>query len=204
MQVPPFQDQLLSLSPTKALWSFRTWTQSPCVSRSSDNSCKIILTNAGVRLQSYYTCIAIQLASVYRLQVDSHPANTVNPVPWSDIVSDPSKFYDTEKFKFPAILKDPQTYNSLETLMLGQFLSSNETPVLFQFWPETPKSLDKTPSPTTPVSSPRPERTPTPEKDKTPTPPPPSQPKTTGRKTKQPRCHIFIPPPHFVLTDLIT
>ncbi|KAJ6609746.1 hypothetical protein B0H10DRAFT_1954380 [Mycena sp. CBHHK59/15] len=58
------------------------------------------------------------------------------PIPWAQVVLDPSKFYDTEKFAFPLALKDPQTFTIFETLAIGEFLnantSNNSTPFYFK------------------------------------------------------------------------
>ncbi|KAJ6548046.1 hypothetical protein B0H10DRAFT_2195526 [Mycena sp. CBHHK59/15] len=58
------------------------------------------------------------------------------PIPWAQVVLDPSKFYDTEKFAFPLALKDPQTFTIFETLAIGEFLnantSNNATPFYFK------------------------------------------------------------------------
>ncbi|KAJ7716447.1 hypothetical protein B0H16DRAFT_1476741 [Mycena metata] len=53
-------------------------------------------------------------------------------VPWVDIVSDPSKFYDTAAFIFRLPLKNPAEFSSVETLTFGQFFNSTE-PILFRF-----------------------------------------------------------------------
>ncbi|KAJ7889300.1 hypothetical protein B0H14DRAFT_3711029, partial [Mycena olivaceomarginata] len=58
------------------------------------------------------------------------------PVPWDEIASDPSKFYDNQKFTLPLGLKFPQTMNSVETLMLGEFFNSIRDSVPFHFTPD--------------------------------------------------------------------
>ncbi|KAJ7739121.1 hypothetical protein B0H16DRAFT_1463993 [Mycena metata] len=81
-------------------------------------------------------------------------------IPWVDIVSDPSKFYDTAAFIFPFPLKNPAEFSSAETLTLGQFFNSTE-PILFRFRagiaagiPPSPPTLS--PEPATPLFSPSP------------------------------------------------
>ncbi|KAJ7912846.1 hypothetical protein B0H13DRAFT_1874430 [Mycena leptocephala] len=46
------------------------------------------------------------------------------PIPWEDICAEPGKFYDDQKFVFPTPLKNPQTMNTVETLILGEFFNS--------------------------------------------------------------------------------
>ncbi|KAJ7309355.1 hypothetical protein DFH08DRAFT_1050053 [Mycena albidolilacea] len=58
------------------------------------------------------------------------------PVPWDEIASDPSKFYDNQKFTLPLGLKFPQTMNSVETLMLGEFFNFIRDSVPFHFTPD--------------------------------------------------------------------
>ncbi|KAJ7880809.1 hypothetical protein B0H14DRAFT_2566196 [Mycena olivaceomarginata] len=58
------------------------------------------------------------------------------PVPWDEIASDPSKFCDNQKFTLPLGLKFPQTMNSMETLMLGEFFNSIRDSVPFHFTPD--------------------------------------------------------------------
>ncbi|KAJ7862469.1 hypothetical protein B0H14DRAFT_3612586 [Mycena olivaceomarginata] len=58
------------------------------------------------------------------------------PVPWDEIASDPSKFYDNQKFTLPLGLKFPQTMNSVETLMLGEFFNSIRDSMPFHFTPD--------------------------------------------------------------------
>ncbi|KAJ7303094.1 hypothetical protein DFH08DRAFT_825945 [Mycena albidolilacea] len=58
------------------------------------------------------------------------------PVPWDETASDPSKFYDNQKFTLPLGLKFPQTMNSVETLMLGEFFNSIRDSVPFHFTPD--------------------------------------------------------------------
>ncbi|KAJ6594979.1 hypothetical protein B0H10DRAFT_2233019 [Mycena sp. CBHHK59/15] len=48
-------------------------------------------------------------------------------------MSDPSKVYDTGKFGFPLPLKDPPTLNSVETLMVAEFLNSTNLGVSASF-----------------------------------------------------------------------
>ncbi|KAJ7251700.1 hypothetical protein C8J57DRAFT_1238524 [Mycena rebaudengoi] len=48
------------------------------------------------------------------------------PVPWTMIRADPSKFYDIQKFVFPIPLQNPESLTSLQTLVLGEFLSGSE------------------------------------------------------------------------------
>ncbi|KAJ7088572.1 hypothetical protein C8R43DRAFT_956022 [Mycena crocata] len=43
----------------------------------------------------------------------SHPVDT-HSIPWEELTSDPSKFYNIEKFVFPSPLKDPVAYSATE------------------------------------------------------------------------------------------
>ncbi|KAJ6604905.1 hypothetical protein B0H10DRAFT_1957397 [Mycena sp. CBHHK59/15] len=69
------------------------------------------------------------------------------PIPWAQVVLDPSKFYDTEKFAFLLALKDPQTFTIFETLAIGKFLnantSNNSTP--FYFKSDVPEESSRLP-----------------------------------------------------------
>jgi hypothetical protein len=53
------------------------------------------------------------------------------PIPWAQVILDPSEFYDTEKFSFPLALKDPQIFTIFETLAIGEFLNANG---IFKTW----------------------------------------------------------------------
>ncbi|KAJ7120640.1 hypothetical protein C8R46DRAFT_1123984 [Mycena filopes] len=55
-------------------------------------------------------------------------------IPWSEIVKNPSQFYDQGKFKLPTHLKDPHECSSIEALMLADFFAT--TPGPFHFKPE--------------------------------------------------------------------
>ncbi|KAJ7131973.1 hypothetical protein C8R46DRAFT_1048492 [Mycena filopes] len=65
------------------------------------------------------------------------------------LASNPTKFYDTETFVFPLPLRSPDTFNSAETLMFGEFLTSMDPSVVFHFRADM-------------VHSPRPSRLPSP------------------------------------------
>ncbi|KAJ7136194.1 hypothetical protein C8R46DRAFT_1047646 [Mycena filopes] len=77
------------------------------------------------------------------------------------LASNPTKFYDTETFVFPLPLRSPDTFNSAETLMFGEFLTSMDPSVVFHFRADM-------------VHSPRPSRSPSPIPEQSmPIPPPP-------------------------------
>ncbi|KAJ7082801.1 hypothetical protein C8R44DRAFT_904781 [Mycena epipterygia] len=80
------------------------------------------------------------------------------PIPWGEIGSEPSKFYDADKFVFPLALKDPEKFTSLETLTIGEFLNSINSSPAFHFKASVDVSSDEplpdahppTPSPRSP------------------------------------------------------
>lgn len=149
---------------------------------------------------------------VYLVHRDSQDACYEAPIPWAEMVLEPSKFYDTGEFAFPVALKDPTTFTSFETLAIVEFLNANR-PVPFNFRrgistasddSEAPIGLAQKSPETTPPRSSSPSDTPSgksaidpkppqnspsvspapPVRTPTPTPPlpPPSHPKNTGRK----------------------
>lgn len=99
------------------------------------------------------------------------------PIPWAQVVLDPSKFYDTDKFAFPVALKDPQTFTIFETLAIGEFLnansSNNSTP--FHFKSDVPEKTGQLPG--SPSLSPPP----LPQKHQINIPPPGPQPTTPAQ-----------------------
>ncbi|KAJ6524943.1 hypothetical protein B0H19DRAFT_1085066 [Mycena capillaripes] len=113
------------------------------------------------------------------------------PVPWEDICAEPGKFYDDQKFVFPTPLKNPQTMNTVETLILGEFFNSIRPSETFHFIGEiTTAALPPSPPPAHnldihPPSSPMPTVT---CRGRTPTPPsthPPRQ--FQGQNTTRPK-----------------
>ncbi|KAJ7652292.1 hypothetical protein B0H17DRAFT_1147412 [Mycena rosella] len=143
---------------------------------------------------------------------DPAPWDSTPPIPWADISSDPSKFYDTEKFKFPLPLKDPQTFNMVETLVMGQFLLLMDAANRFHFRPRSSGELidevvinhlappiippiipaqgvpvppvgQQSPSATSQSPPPSPTVTP-PMRTPTLSPPPPSQPRAKSKQTR--------------------
>ncbi|KAJ7442843.1 hypothetical protein FB451DRAFT_1190359 [Mycena latifolia] len=109
-------------------------------------------------------------------------------MPCAEIISEPSKFYDTQQFRFPITLKDPQSLNTVETLMLGQFFNSadNSAPSHFLKRESVPTSTCPSQSMSPPKSSSftvMPLRSPSPVLPAhSPTPPPP--PASYSRQTK--------------------
>ncbi|KAJ7442054.1 hypothetical protein B0H11DRAFT_2348660, partial [Mycena galericulata] len=132
---------------------------------------------------------------------NSEDTGNVFPMPWAEIASDPTKFYDTTKFAFPLPLKDPLAFTSLETLTFMEFVNSNNGSTPFKFkhniilQPEQPESHIELPKPTSPVPSPPrlSEEIPSPQKtvsrSPSPTPtPPPSPPHQISRKSSNKRA----------------
>ncbi|KAJ7126571.1 hypothetical protein C8R43DRAFT_958060 [Mycena crocata] len=73
----------------------------------------------------------------------SRPVDT-HSIPWEELTSDPSKFYDIEKFVFPSPLKDPVAYSATEILPLADFLAGS-TPFIFKSnKPSSPEFLEET------------------------------------------------------------
>ncbi|KAJ7129848.1 hypothetical protein C8R43DRAFT_1134111 [Mycena crocata] len=73
----------------------------------------------------------------------SHPVDT-HSIPWEELTSDPSKFYNIEKFVFPSPLKDPVAYSATEILALADFLAGS-TPFIFESnKPSSPEFLEET------------------------------------------------------------
>ncbi|KAJ7869347.1 hypothetical protein B0H13DRAFT_1896706 [Mycena leptocephala] len=65
------------------------------------------------------------LLQEYFDQCRMHSNSPPLPIPWDQVISEPSKFYDTEKFVFPLALKDPQTFTIFETLSIVEFAVAN-------------------------------------------------------------------------------
>ncbi|KAJ6471172.1 hypothetical protein DFH09DRAFT_1373387 [Mycena vulgaris] len=78
------------------------------------------------------------------------------PLPWAEIAADPSQYYDTVKYSLPFLLAPPQTLNTLQTAMWGEYLV--RTSSLFEDRPFVFYSHDRLPeirkSPADPLSMP--------------------------------------------------
>ncbi|KAJ7113875.1 hypothetical protein C8R44DRAFT_740760 [Mycena epipterygia] len=111
------------------------------------------------------------------------------PIPWEEIGSEPSKFYDADKFVFPLALKEPEKFTSLETLTIGEFLNSINSSPAFHFKASVDVSSDE-PLPDAHPPTPPP-RSPSPRSQST-TPPPPNPLHDLRPVSKSP---LPIPPP---------
>ncbi|KAJ6470130.1 hypothetical protein C8R47DRAFT_1222763 [Mycena vitilis] len=121
------------------------------------------------------------------------PGKTASlPLPWPEIVSNAPKFYDAAIFTLPIPLKDPQSLNTVETLMLADFFNSTrDLPLPFKFRAEESTIVDNNPPPpplaaSQPPPPPRPASSPPPPPPATSPPPPPPPPSQNGRAPTPP------------------
>ncbi|KAJ7653879.1 hypothetical protein DFH06DRAFT_1329974 [Mycena polygramma] len=114
------------------------------------------------------------------------------PLPWPEIVSNAPKFYDTAIFRLPVPLKDPQSLNTVETLMMADFFNSTRNLSLpFKFQADESTIVDDDPPAPPPSQN---GRAPTPP----PSPPSPSQDSqmnSSHSRSRSPSHRPSTPPP---------